>query len=70
MAENARFTFFTILASICVLLIMVVVRRVRETQVVPFLQLKMEGNTTAEKKFLETSNVLQNDPTWNRELWL
>ena len=49
---------------------MVVVTRVRETLVAPFLQLKMEGNTTAEKKFLETSNVLQNDPTWNRELWL
>ena len=49
---------------------MVVVTHVRETLVVPFLQLKMEGNTTAEKKFLETFNVLQNDPTWNRELWL
>ena len=58
MAENARFTIFTILASICVLLIMVVVTRVRETLVAHFLQLKMEGNTTAEKKFLETSNVL------------
>ena len=62
--------FLLFLASICVLLIMVVVTRVRETLVVPFLQLKMEGNTTAEKIFLETSNVLQNDPTWNRELWL
>ena len=62
--------FLLFLASICVLLIMVVVRRVRETLVAHFLQLKMEGNTTAEKKILETSNVLQNDPTWNRELWL
>ena len=69
MAENARFTFFTILASICVLLIMVVVTRVSETQVVPFLQLKMEGNTTAEEFFLVTSNVLKNDSNWNHELW-
>ena len=69
MAENARFTFFTILASICVLLIMVVVTDVRETLVAHFLQLKMEGNTAAKDFFLETSNVLKNDPTWNHELW-
>ena len=48
---------------------MVVVTRVMETLVAHFLQLKMEGNTTAEDFFLETSNVLKNDPTWNHELW-